>query len=178
MVLKGCFHVGATLCRLWEFSIFGVWGFFLVWMLAMSFLIVCWPCSLDKGCVGVVVTRAFTACLAWPPFCSVVVTAWWQADSLFQVNQVLGRPKSSFRFSCKMLWKNLNELLGQPNIYIYIYTFQVPFQVQGIEYRSLCYVHSTLTFPKFQRSWQLTHSFFFFSLLKKNYHREYCKYHF
>ena len=29
---------------------------------------------------------------------------------------VLGWPKISFRFSLKMLQKNLNELLGQPNI--------------------------------------------------------------
>ena len=27
---------------------------------------------------------------------------------------VLGWPKSSFGFFCKMLWKNLNELFGQP----------------------------------------------------------------
>ena len=29
--------------------------------------------------------------------------------------QILGWPKSSFRFSWNILWKNLNELLGQPN---------------------------------------------------------------
>ena len=29
---------------------------------------------------------------------------------------VLGWPKSSFRVSHKMLWQNLNELLGQPSI--------------------------------------------------------------
>ena len=28
---------------------------------------------------------------------------------------ILGRPKSSFGFFCKMAWKNLNELFGQPN---------------------------------------------------------------
>ena len=33
---------------------------------------------------------------------------------------VLGWPKSLFRFFCKMLWKNLNELFGQPNIIVCI----------------------------------------------------------
>ena len=28
---------------------------------------------------------------------------------------ILGRPKRSFGFFCKVVWKNLNELLGQPN---------------------------------------------------------------
>ena len=28
---------------------------------------------------------------------------------------LLGWPKSSFGFFCTILWKNLNELLGQPN---------------------------------------------------------------
>ena len=32
--------------------------------------------------------------------------------------QVLGWPKSSFRFFCNILWKNQNELFGQPNIYL------------------------------------------------------------
>lgn len=30
---------------------------------------------------------------------------------------VLVWPKSSFRFFCKTLWKNLNELVDQPNAY-------------------------------------------------------------
>ena len=32
------------------------------------------------------------------------------------VRNILGWPKSSFGFFCKMLWKSLNELYGQPNI--------------------------------------------------------------
>ena len=30
-------------------------------------------------------------------------------------NKVLGWPKSSFGFFCNILWKNTNELFGQPN---------------------------------------------------------------
>lgn len=30
---------------------------------------------------------------------------------------VLGCPKSSFEFSCKILWLNQSELFGQPNEY-------------------------------------------------------------
>ena len=31
-------------------------------------------------------------------------------------SKLLGWPKSSLRFFCKRLWKNPNELFGQPNI--------------------------------------------------------------
>ena len=31
------------------------------------------------------------------------------------IEKLLGWPKSSFRFSCNIIWKNMNELLGQPN---------------------------------------------------------------
>ena len=49
----------------------------------------------------------------------------WQKESLHR--EILGWPKSSFRFFCSILWKNLNELFGQPNISVEHSTEEVEF---------------------------------------------------
>ena len=36
--------------------------------------------------------------------------------TLIRNTKLLDWPKSSLGFYCKMLWKNLNELFGKPNI--------------------------------------------------------------
>ena len=46
-----------------------------------------------------------TLCLCYPVDCYSIL-----------IVLILAWPRSSFRFFCKMLWKNSNELLGQPNI--------------------------------------------------------------
>jgi len=45
----------------------------------------------------------------WSNLAAAVALLW---NSLY----MLGWPKSSFRFFCNILWKNPNELSGQPNI--------------------------------------------------------------
>ena len=80
VVLKGCFYVGASLCSLCESNIFGARAIF-----SMDSCLVFPQCVLAIipliGNVIVVVTRACTGCLVWPPLCSVVVTALFDAGS-------------------------------------------------------------------------------------------------
>ena len=45
-----------------------------------------------------------------------VAVALWVLDEY--MNEISGRPKSLFRFFCKMLWKNPNELFDQPNTWV------------------------------------------------------------
>ena len=39
-----------------------------------------------------------------------------QQNAMIKLNKILGWPKNSFGFFRNSLWKNLNELFGQPNI--------------------------------------------------------------
>lgn len=71
MVLKGCFYLGVTLCRLYESSIFGARAVFGLLCLSSGCT---GPCLLDIGGVfDIVLTGACTGCWAGPPLFSVIV---------------------------------------------------------------------------------------------------------
>ena len=75
MVLKGCFYVGASLCRLCESEIFGVRTVFGMDASHVFPYHVLAIVPLIGGVFIVVVIRTCTGYLVEPPLCSVVVTA-------------------------------------------------------------------------------------------------------
>ena len=85
MVLKGCFHVAAYLCRLYESNIFGaraVLGMDASHIFPQSVLVVI---PLIWICHWCVVTRACTGCWAGPLLCSMAVIALSEAQSASQL---------------------------------------------------------------------------------------------
>lgn len=82
MVLKECFYVGASLCRLCECNIFDKWAVFGMdaYHIFLQSMVAIVP--LIGSVLGVVVTTTFAACWAGPPICSVAVIALSLARSL------------------------------------------------------------------------------------------------